>query len=176
MRRLCLAVLMLTGCIRAPEIVMVDRATALELQAAGSFEDVERKLSRAGTVPRPVPLTPEQLESLGIRPTAPAEQTDATEADRIDALLRSHCVGEGRDGLLADTHTACRGPADRAASILLIERVNRARTQLWRWMATERRDASPDALRKAWRQAHAVGVVCGAWTQRDDGVWEEKKC
>ena len=28
------------GCLKAPEIVMVDRATALEQQAAGSFDDL----------------------------------------------------------------------------------------------------------------------------------------
>ena len=35
------------GCIRAPEIVLVDRATALEEQAAGSYSELERKLARA---------------------------------------------------------------------------------------------------------------------------------
>ncbi len=170
------AVFAAAGCIHAPEIVMVDRATALEQQAAGSFDDLERKLVRSGIVPRPVPLTPAQLEALGIKPVGVVDDTDSTDADRIDGLLRLHCIGEGRDGLLADTHGACRGAADRATSVVLIERVNRARAQLWRWMLAERRDASPDALRRTWRQTHARGLVCGAWIQRDDGVWEEKKC
>jgi hypothetical protein len=43
-------------------------------------------------------------------------------------------------------------------------------------MQQERGDASPDALRRTWRRAHARGVVCGGWIQRDDGGWEEKKC
>ena len=130
MRRLLPFVLAAVGCIRAPEIVMVDRATALEQQAAGSFDDLDRSLTRSGIVPRPVPLTPAQLEALGIKPTALVDETDLTDADRIDALLRLHCVGEGRDGLLADTHGACRGFADRGTSVVLIERVNRARAQL----------------------------------------------
>ena len=29
------------GCFKPPEIVMVDRATALEQQASGSFDDLE---------------------------------------------------------------------------------------------------------------------------------------
>ena len=36
----------LAGCFKPPEIVMVARATALEQQASGSFDDLERKLDR----------------------------------------------------------------------------------------------------------------------------------
>jgi len=178
MRRLflCLSVLTMLACIHPPEIVLVDRATALEQQAGGSFDEVELKLIRAGIVPRPVPLTPEELEALGIQSAVLIDGTESTEADRIDDLLRQHCIGEGRDGLLVDTHHARRGVCDRAAAIVLIERVNRARAQLWRWMGAERKDVSPEALQRTWRKAHAEGVVCGAWLQRDDGGWEEKKC
>ena len=38
----------ISGCFKPPEIVMVDRATALEQQASGSFDDLERQLHRAG--------------------------------------------------------------------------------------------------------------------------------
>ena len=105
--------LALAACIRAPDVVMVDRATALEQQAAGSFDEVELKLIRTGVVPRPVPLTPEQLEALGVRPPTPVDDTEQTEADRIDDLLRNRCIGEGRDGLLVDTHASCLGASDR---------------------------------------------------------------
>jgi hypothetical protein len=175
-RLLCCSALAALACISAPEIVMVDRATALEQQAAGSFGELEQKLTRTAIVPRPVPLTPEQLEALGIHSATLTDDTDSTEADRVDELLRRRCVGEGREGLLVDTHRDCRGGSDRAAAIALIERVNRARVQLWRWMGTERKDVSPAALQHTWRQVHARGVVCGAWVQRDDGAWEEKKC
>jgi hypothetical protein len=178
MRRLLVypCVLATLACIRAPEIVMVDRATALEQQASGSFDELELKLVRAGIVPRPVPLTPEELEALGIQAAPLANDTELTDSDRIDDLLRQHCIGEGREGLLVDTHRACRGASDRATTIVLIERVNRARVQLWRWMSTERKDAPAEALQRTWREAHARGVVCGAWIQLDDGAWEEKKC
>ena len=98
--------LALAGCFKPPEIVMVDRATALEQQAAGSFDELERKLDRAGIEPRPVPLTPEQLESLGVRAAPIVDETELTDADRLDGFLIQHCIGEGKDGLLVDTKDA----------------------------------------------------------------------
>jgi hypothetical protein len=164
------------GCIRAPEIVLVDRATALEQQAAGSYPDLERKLERAALTPRPVPLTPEQLESLGIGPPAIQDTSEVSDPDRVDALLQQRCIGEGKDGLLADTHDACRGAADRAQANRLVERVNSARLQLWRWMHGRRPDLPKDEVKRTWQKAHARGVPCGGWMQRDDGGWEAKKC
>jgi hypothetical protein len=164
------------ACVSAPQIVMSDRATALEQQASGSFDELERKLDHAAVAPRPVPLTPDELEALGIKPMPLVDDTELTDADRLDGLLREHCIGEGRDGLLVDTHEACRGRRDLTSALELVDRVNRARTQLWRWMQRERADASPDALRRTWRKVHARGVPCGGWIQRDDGTWEEKKC
>ena len=43
----CLVALVRLGCIHAPESVLVDRGTALEHHASGSYSDVERKLARA---------------------------------------------------------------------------------------------------------------------------------
>ena len=168
--------LALAACIRAPDVVMVDRATALAQQAAGSFDEVELRLIRTGVVPRPVPFTPEQLEALGVRPPTPVDDTEQTEADRMDDLLRSRCIGEGRDGLLVDTHASCLGASDRGEALLLVDRVNRARVQLWRWMKSERKGVSASDLQRTWRRTHARGVVCGGWMQRDDGGWEAKKC
>jgi hypothetical protein len=164
------------GCVSAPPIVVSDRATALEQQASGSFDELERKLEHAAVAPRPVPLTPDELDALGIKPMPLVDDKELTAADRIDALLRQHCIGEGRDGLLVDTHEACRGHGDLTGALELVDRANRARVKLWRWMQQERRDASADALRRAWQKAHARGVVCGGWIQRDDGAWEEKGC
>jgi hypothetical protein len=170
------AVLELAGCFKAPEIVMVDRATALEQQAAGSFDDLERKLDRAGIEPRPVPLTPEQLAALGIRPAPLIDESELTDADRLDGLLVQHCVGEGSDGLVVDTHDACQGAADLEEAALLIERVNRARQQLWHWMHEQRGDVSESELRRAWRENHGLNVVCGGWLQGADGHWQAKSC
>jgi hypothetical protein len=164
------------GCISAPEIVVVDRATALEQQAAGSYDELEKQLAERAVVPHPVALTPNQLEALGIMPRPLVDDTDQTDADRVDVLLRQRCVGEGKDGLIVDTPDQCRGGADRVVTIALIDRTNRAREQLWRWMRARRPDLSINDLRRAWREAHALGVVCRAWMERADGQWEAKKC
>lgn len=174
---LLLAALAAPGCIRAPEIVMVDRATALEQQASGSFKDVEQRLARASMSPTPVPLTPNQLEDLGIQPTPLVENTGKTQADRVDDLLLRHCVGEGRNGLLVvDSRRRCQTGRMSSDDVALVERVNRARLQLWQWMATMRPGVPEESLRQSWQQVHAAGVVCGGWVEAEDGTWGEKKC
>ncbi len=173
---LLLAALAAPGCISAPEIVMVDRATALEEQAAGSFKDVEQRLARAGMSPEPVPLTPNQLEDLGLQPTQLVENLNKTPADRVDELLRLHCVGEGRNGLLVETRRDCQARRLSADDQALVARVNRARQQLWQWMRTIRPGVSEESLRQSWQQVHAQGVVCGGWMEAEDGTWGEKKC
>jgi hypothetical protein len=165
-----------TGCIKAPEIVMVDRATALEQQASGSFDALEKDVAVGALNARSLPLTPSQLVALGIMPAPIIDQTELTEPDRLDALLRQRCVGEGKDGLLVDTNEDCIGAADRGQALLLIDRTNRARVQLWQWMHKQRPEQSVDALREAWRQHHARGVVCRAWVQNPDGSWGAKEC
>jgi hypothetical protein len=167
---------LLAGCFKPPEIVMVDRATALEQQASGSFEDVETKLDRAAIEPRPVALTPDQLEALGIRPPPLVDESDLTDADRLDGLLAQHCLGEGKEGLIVDTRTACKGAADPEEVETLLDRVNRARRQLWRWMHTQRPDVPESELQRAWRETHARNVVCGGWVEGSDGKWQPKAC
>jgi hypothetical protein len=166
----------LQACFKPPEIVMVDRATALEQQAAGSFDDLERRLDRAAIQPHPVPLTPEQLYALGIRPTPLVDESDLTDADRLDGLLAQHCVGEGKDGLVVDTKDACKGAADPEEVNTLLERVNRARRLLWQWMHDQRRDVSEADLRRAWRENHIKNLVCGGWIEGSDGKWAKKAC
>ncbi|MET0284096.1 MAG: DUF1318 domain-containing protein [Polyangiales bacterium] len=174
--RFLIVLVLLGGCIKAPEIVMVDRATALEQQASGSFDALEKDVAVGALNARSLPLTPNQLEALGIMPAPIIDQTELTEPDRVDALLRQHCVGEGKDGLLVDTNDDCIGAADRGQALLLIDRTNRARVQLWQWMQKERPDQSVDALREKWREQHARGVVCRAWVQKPDGSWGPKEC
>ncbi len=164
------------ACIKPPDIVMVDRGTALEQQASGSFRDVEHRLDRAAIEPRPLSLTPEQLEALGMRPVGSADAAQVTDADRVDALLVRHCVGEGADGLLVQTPDACRGVADPDETARAVERVNLSRRQLWRWMHAQREDVPADDLRRSWRALHVGGVACGAWIQEDDGQWRAKAC
>ena len=167
---------LLVGCIHPPEVVMVDRATALEQQAGGSFDDIERKLSRVSIEAHPVPLTPKQFEELGIKPLPLTDATEQTDADRVDALLVQHCIGESHEGLLVETHAACVGAADRAEALELIERVNQARLQLWTWMHEQRKTASAEDIRRTWRSVHLRGVVCEGWVEESKGKWEGKKC
>jgi len=164
------------GCFKPPEIVMVDRATALEQQASGSFDDIELKLDRAAIEPRPVPLTPDQLEALGIRPAPLLDESELTDADRLDGLLARHCLGEGKDGLIVDTRDACRGGADPQEAQVLRERVNSARRQLWRWMHGQRPDVPETDLKQAWRDNHVRSIVCGGWIEASDGQWKAKAC
>jgi hypothetical protein len=179
MNRLCIVAFVLSAgpaCFKPPEIVMVDRATALEQQASGSFDDLERKLDRSAIEPRPVPLTPEQLDALGIRPAPLVDESDLTDADRLDGLLEQHCVGEGKDGLLVDTRDACKGATDASALETLLERVNRARRQLWLWMHQQRADMAAADLQRAWHEEHVRNVVCGGWIESSDGKWSDKRC
>ena len=168
--------LAIAGCIKAPEIVVVDRATALEQQASGSYAELEKKLARASITPRPVPLTPAELEALGMPSGMMADQTEMTDADRVDEMLRRHCVGEARSGLLEDTSDLCHGAVDRDELVKRLDRVNHARGQLWRWMHEQRPELSLDEVRNRWRKAHVTSVVCGGWIEGDDGKWEAKSC
>jgi hypothetical protein len=164
------------GCVKAPEIVVVDRATALERQAGGSFADVEQALAQRAVDPGAEALTPDQLEALGIKPEPIVDHTEQTEADHVDSLLRQHCLGEGKHGLLVDTHDDCIGASDRVIAIALVDRTNRARLQLFRWLGAQRPELSADTVRAEWREAHVHGVVCRAWLQAEDGTWAAKKC
>ena len=182
-----LATLALAGCITAPAVVIVDRRTALEQQASGSFRGLEEELEQAGLAPRPAPLTPAQLGASGVR----REGLEATDSDdetgdavRTDALLIKRCLGEALDGTLVLTPDPCTGTLDVPSVDRLVERVNRNRRQLWRWLAAQtrgqgrdqRREKTDDEVRAAWRKIHLAGLVCGGAYQVTGGGWEIKKC
>ncbi len=168
--------LSLAGCISAPDVVVLDRATVLEEQAAGSYHDLELRLARAGMSPTPVPLTPNQLEDLGMQVPPLVENLDQTPADRVDALLQRHCIGEGRDGLLADTRRQCTAGRMTASDTELLQRVNSARQQLWQWLHAQRPGQDAATLRQNWQRLHGEGLPCGAWQQAADESWSAKQC
>lgn len=193
--RLALAALAVAGCISAPAVVIVDRRTALEQQASGSFRGLEEELEQAGLAPRPAPLTPAQLGASGVRREGleAADSDDETsDAVRSDALLIKRCLGEALDGTLVLTLDPCTGTLDVPSVDRLVERVNRNRRQLWRWLAAQTRgqgrdqgrdpardqarDQTDDEARAAWRQIHLAGLVCGGAYQVVGGAWEIKKC
>lgn len=167
------------GCVSAPAVVIVDRKTALEQQASGSFRGVEDELEQAGLAPRPVPLTPGQLGEAGVRRAGletEGDEAGGSDALVADALLVQRCAGEALDGTLALTIDTCTGTIDVPATGRLIERVNRERRQLWRWLAGQAKGKSDDQVRTAWRETHLVGLVCGGQLQVASGAWEIKRC
>jgi hypothetical protein len=166
--------LIVCGCIRAPEIVVVDHATALERQAAGTFPKLELELADATTVARPVPFTREELVEHGAS-GAQSEAEAASEADEIDGFLRARCIGEALDGSLVETRETCT-VKERSHLRHLVEHANRDRTQIWQAIATRRPGRSLADIRRAWRTVHLGAVVCGAQVERDGGGWELKKC
>lgn len=166
----------MVACVRPPQIVVVDRATALEQQASASFPELEKKLAQHSVSAQPVPLTPAQLDALGQGAPPIVDDQDTTDAERLDDLLERHCVGEGNDGLLVETKMACSGGVDADDLVKLVDRTNRARVQLWAWMHEHEPSASLEDVRTRWRAKHAPGVTCGAWVQDDAGKWSEKKC
>lgn len=171
-----------SGCVTAPDLVIVDRKTALEEQASGSFRGLEDELEQAGITPRPAPYTRAQLAEGGVTgtglggPGSEAADQAAGDAAQIDQLLIRRCAGEALDGTLVETLVTCTGSADAARIGHLLERENRNRRQAWTYLATKRPRASPAEIRRAWREVHLRGVVCDGQVQRDDGSWEAKRC
>jgi uncharacterized protein YdbL (DUF1318 family) len=178
MRAVLILLVLGAGCVRAPDVVIVDRKTALEQQASGSFRGLEEELEQAGLLPRPTPLTGAQLEEAGVQRAARAIEAGEGLPDslRADTLLTQRCVGESLEGTLVLTVASCTGTIDVPQTNRLIERLNRNRRQLWQWMAERSRGASPAQAQATWRKWHLEGVVCGGQVQRDDGTWEIKRC
>jgi hypothetical protein len=176
--RLVVCAALVAGCVSAPTVVIVDRKTAVEQQASGSFRGLEEELEQAGLVPRPAPLTPAQLGAAGVRREGleATDQDDGNDAVRTDALLIKRCVGEALDGTLVLTIEPCTGTIDVPQVGRLIERVNRERRQLWRWLAGQAPGKSADDVRTTWRETHLVGLVCGGQVQVAGNKWEVKRC
>jgi hypothetical protein len=171
---LCVCTILMCGCIKAPNIVVLDRATALEREASGDFPKLQFELQRAGTTPRPAPVTREQLEQAG-HPRPIVEHMETSDAERIDALLKVSCIGESKEGTLVETRDRCAvKEVPRLGSLL--ERANRDRAQIWEWLRRQRPARSLEEVRRAWRETHLRGVICGGEIQRDDGTWESKSC
>jgi hypothetical protein len=174
MRRLAALALLCASCVRAPNIILLDRATALELEAAGRFPRLEQELDRAALTARPTPVARERLEEAG-QPRPIVEEQDVSDAERIDGLLVAACVGEALDGTLVETRDHC-AVKDVPHLGLLLERANRDRAQVWEWLRRQRPGHHAVDVRRAWREVHLRGVPCGAWIQIDGGGWEAKKC
>lgn len=177
------AMTLLAGCIKAPNVTLVDRKTALEEQASGTYIPLEGELSQAGVSARPVPYTRGQLEAAGV-PVGKGDeelaQADAaTDADQIDQLLTRRCVGEALDATLVETPKTCTAPLPPQQQARLLEVENRRRWQIWRALlaikSSTGKEPTVDELRKTWRTVHLGEVICGGQVEIEGG-WEVKKC
>ena len=171
---------LLSGCIKAPDVVIVDRRTALEEQAMGHRPGLDTELMQAGLSARPAALTRAQFTAAGWRPTKDHDAIAALfedavgDTERTDQLLVRRCIGEAQTGLLVQTPEYCTGGAESSEVARLIERVNRNRRQVWAYVSKVRR-VSTDAARDAWRRAHLVEMVCDAQVE-NAGKWGRKTC
>lgn len=173
----------LCACIRPPDVVMLDRKTVLEEQASGELHPLENDLREAAIVPRGAELTRAQLEEAGadvsddmISSILQIHGLLRTEAAYLDDLLVRRCVGEAHSGLLVETPRTCSGRVRQGRVSSAVQRVNRGRRQLWRYLHEQRPASSEEELRAIWRRHHLESVVCGGQVQRDDGEWEVKRC
>jgi hypothetical protein len=171
-----IVLLALSGCLTAPPINIIDTKTSLEQQAAGDYPQLERELVEAGVQPGPVPLTREQIAQSAPAGSSPDEASEASDAQRVDALLVRLCLGEALDGKLAVTASTCTGDPDEQEVAHLMERSNRSRQQTWTYLGTLHPNARPEAVRAAWRATRLRELVCGGQVQAADGSWEAKKC
>jgi len=178
--RLLLPLLFVAGCIKAPDVILVDRKTALEQQAAGAFRPIDEALERELLSQQPAGFTRGQLEESGQADArdalAAAESDEESDAGRLDALLLRRCAGEALDGTVVERPETCAGPREPQKTAQLLERANRNRFQVWRALQKRSPGRSLDEVRRAWREAHLLGVECGAPVQRADGGWEQKTC
>lgn len=171
-----------SGCISAPDVIIVDRQTALEQQASGRFPTLQEELDHAAITAEPVPFTRAGLDEAGWQPRkehdaiARLYREAAHHGERVDQLLQRRCIGEAADGTLVETREPCRGGVDVATVSVLLERANRNRRQIWRHLLGDRPESALAGIRSRWREAHLRSVVCGGHIQRKGGAWVVKEC
>lgn len=176
-----LAALGAAACVRAPNITVVDRRTALEMQAGGEYRALEMDLRRAAIPPGAVPLTRPETAAVDTS-ESPVDEfariygSARSDAELLDSLLVRRCIGEGLDGLLVETPATCTGVDDPASVGALVARANRDRRQMWAWMARLRPGLADEDVRREWRKVHLSEVVCGGQVQAENGSWEVKRC
>lgn len=175
--------LLLSACISAPDVVMLDRKTVLEEQAGGELLPLAHALREAAIDPKGVPFTRGQLEESGVDLGHDAlgqliqlQQLPLSELDYLDDLLVRRCIGEARSGLLVETPDTCSGDRTVLRISAAVQRVNRSRKQLWRYLYERKPAEQQETIRHLWRQRHLATVPCGGQIQDDDERWSIKAC
>jgi hypothetical protein len=177
------ATVLMSGCIRAPDVVMLDRKTVLEEQASGELLPLANALRESAIVPKGVHFTRGQLEEAGVDLSHDAlgqlvqlQQLPVSEMEHLDGLLVRRCIGEARSGLLVETPDTCAGGPAMIRTSAAIQRVNRSRKQLWRYLYERKPGEQQETIRHLWRQRHITTVVCGGQIQDEEGRWDVKEC
>jgi hypothetical protein len=178
-----LVAVLMSACISAPDVVMLDRKTVLEEQASGELLPLANALRESAIVPKGVHVTRGQLEEAGVDLNHDAlgqlvelQQLPVSELDYLDNLLVRRCIGEARSGLLVETPETCAGGPATIRTSAAIQRVNRSRKQLWRYLYERKPGEQQETIRRLWRQRHVATVVCGGHIQDDAGRWSVKEC
>jgi len=170
-----LAAWMVAGCIKAPEVVIVDRRTALELQAGGRNVPLEEKLEQATIRPGATPFETREVGAAVAR-SFDRDDEGSTDADLADSLLEKACLAEGFEGVLVETPATCNSTAEVAIVGALVERTNRHRRQLWQLMVRKQAGLTESEASRAWRTVHLRDIPCGARIERFPGQFEVKAC
>ncbi len=168
-----------TGCIKAPPIAVVDNRTALEVQASGEYPELEFDGADATLRAGPSPVSAKEIVSKAGLSAAGHElelfAVAESDAQLIDAMLLSGCLGEAEDGLLQYTPDHCDGSVEVTEILRAASRNNLHRRQIWEYLASQAEGRSPAAARDAWRSVHLEQVACGTWIERG-GAWSQKEC
>jgi hypothetical protein len=171
------------GCITAPDVVLLDRRTALEQQAAGRERALENELMQAGLSAKGEDYTKGQLVAAGVDSSRGALDTLTriygsvlSDSERVDDLLVRRCVGEATSALLQETPETCGGEVAGAEVGDLVRRANRDRRQVWAYIAGKSAGAAEADIAAAWRRNHLEAAVCGASVQQPDGSFAPKEC
>lgn len=166
---------MVSGCIKAPEVVIVDRRTALELQAGGRHVSLEEKLEQASIRPGAAPFETRDVGG-GVAKSFDRDDEGAADADLIDSLLEKACIAEGFDGILLETPATCNTTIDGGLVAALVERQNRHRRQLWQVMVRKQPALTETEAARAWRAVHLQDIPCSSRVERFPGQIEVKSC
>ncbi len=177
--QLLLLLLLGTSCIKAPPIAVVDNRTALEVQASGEYPELQFAGADAALEPGPSAVSAKDIVSKAGLSAAGQDldlfRVSESDAQFIDAMLVSGCLGEGEDGLLQYTPDHCDESVEVSEILRTASRNNLHRRQVWEYLANQAKGRSPVEARDAWRSVHLEQVRCGTWIERD-GVWAQKEC
>ncbi len=174
---------LVAGCIKAPDVVLMDQKTALEIQAAGEYHPLEYDLIQAGLSPKATELPQEQLEAFShdskgstLGDMIQLYSRVQTDSAWTDQMLLAGCIGESLNGLLQTTPEQCTQEVDTGQSARIVGRTNLHRRQMWQLIQKQYPGKTEEQIMRIWREIHLKRVVCGGLIQTGENTWEKKPC